>query len=405
MKKLLIAAAALSVVAGAQAQSSVEVYGILDMSYSELKNTGADTNKLTSIGGVNSGNGSGILNGSRLGFRGTEDLGAGNKAKFVVEYGINLTAAEQTDGNNAARVTNTTAAVTGSAIGALRQGYVALENANLGTIAAGTMYSFVDASSGALAGSQAHGGSNNGQGAASLFKYGQNARAANAIAYISPSFSGVTLKLGTQQSETIRSSNSATVEQNSSNMYAIDYAAGPVKAGYAYQKIKNVTNATAVNAPTSATGTAGAGVQLVNLVGVTNDTNGISALAGTANLTYKVYGGSYNFGFATVGLNHSDYKNEVVTGAANVESSQNSLSASIPVSGTKWTINTAYTDGKLETTGVKSYDTTAYDLFAVYTLSKRTNVYLFNNQTKFDAPSTGTDYKQSQTGVGVRHSF
>jgi predicted porin len=381
MKKSLIAAAALTAIAGAaQAQSSVEVYGLLDMSYSETKNTGVDTNTLTSVGGVNSANGTGVLNGSRIGFRGTEDLGSGNKAKFVVEYGINLTASEDAA---------TADTVKGQALGNLRQGYVALENAGFGTLVAGTVYSFVDASSGALGGSQAHGGSNNSQGAASLFKYGQQARAANGIAYVSPTFAGLTLKLGTQASETIQNNTAGTVEANSSTMYAVDYAAGNVKAGYAYQKIKNVTNAS---------------VALVGLVGTTNDTAAVTALNGGADLTYAVYGGSYNFGFATIGLNHSDYKNQRNDASASLKSSQNSLSASIPVSGTKWTINTAYTDGDLKTTGAKSYDTSAYDLFAVYTLSKRTNVYLFNNQTKFDAPS-GTDYKQTQTGLGMRHSF
>jgi predicted porin len=379
MKKLLIAAAAMSVVAGtAQAQSSVEVYGILDMSYSELKNTGNSTNKVALLGGIDSANGSGILNGSRLGFRGTEDLGSGNKAKFVIEYGINLSAAEDSA---------TSSTVKGQALGNLRQGYVALENANAGTLVAGTIYSFVDATSGSLGGSQAHGGTNNGQGAASLFKYGQNARASNGIAYVSPTFSGVTLKLGTQVSETINNTSSGPVDANSSTMYAVDYAAGNVKAGYAYQKIKNVTNAS---------------TNIVSLVGTSNDVAS-STVDGTADLTYNVYGGSYNFGFATVGLNHSDYKNQRTSGGANLKSSQNSLSASIPVSA-KWTINTAYTEGDLKTTGVKSYDTTAYDLFAVYTLSKRTNVFLFNQQTKFDAPS-GVDFKQTQTGLGVRHSF
>jgi predicted porin len=401
MKKLLIAAAALSVVAGAQAQSSVEVYGLLDMSYSELKNTGgANTNKLTSTGGAWSANGSGILNGSRLGFRGTEDLGAGNKAKFVVEYGINLTAKEGTT-TTSSTVSGEGGALSGGSMGNLRVGFVALENAQLGTIAAGTMYSLVDGSSGALAGSQAHGGTNNGQGAASLFKYGQNARAGNAVVYTSPSFGGFTARLGNQASEVIVE-NGASTKVAGSTMYAIDYAVGNLKAGYAYQKIKNMSNAA---------GAATTGVQLVSLIGTTNDTSGVTAMeASKADLTYNVYGGSYNFGFATVGLHHSDYKNEVVTATgngvagSNVKSSQNSLSASIPLSGTKWTINTAYTDGDLTTTGVKSYDTTAYDLFAVYTLSKRTNLFVFNNQTKFDAPS-GTDYKQSQTGVGVRHSF
>lgn len=78
MKKSVLAFAALSLVTGlAAAQSSVTIYGIIDLSVRNLK--GADS--LTQL--VNEGR-----SGSRLGFRGTEDLGGGLKAGFNIETGV-----------------------------------------------------------------------------------------------------------------------------------------------------------------------------------------------------------------------------------------------------------------------------------------------------------------------------
>jgi predicted porin len=107
MKKSLIALAALSAFAtAAQAQSSVSVYGILDVGYSDKEATTAGgtsgsfwtatatsgskhaqaAGKVTSTNGIT---GVGSESTSRLGFKGTEDLGGGLKANFVVETGLN----------------------------------------------------------------------------------------------------------------------------------------------------------------------------------------------------------------------------------------------------------------------------------------------------------------------------
>ena len=71
----LLAAAA---VAPAFAQSSVTVYGRLNVTV-ESRKIGDDTDK-------------GIFNNaSRIGFKGTEDLGGGLKAGFQIEHGFNPT--------------------------------------------------------------------------------------------------------------------------------------------------------------------------------------------------------------------------------------------------------------------------------------------------------------------------
>jgi predicted porin len=89
MKKLVIAALALSMVVGAAlAQSSVKVYGVADAGL-VLERGGP--------AGAVQGVGSGVASGSRIGIKGTEDLGGGLAASFVLEngYGIDTGAAGQ----------------------------------------------------------------------------------------------------------------------------------------------------------------------------------------------------------------------------------------------------------------------------------------------------------------------
>lgn len=80
MKKALIALAVLGLTGGAAvAQSSVTMFGVLDMSLRYTKASGQTLKQLANDG----------LNSSRLGVRGVEDLGGGLKAGFWLEGRIN----------------------------------------------------------------------------------------------------------------------------------------------------------------------------------------------------------------------------------------------------------------------------------------------------------------------------
>ncbi|MDP2417747.1 MAG: porin [Hydrogenophaga sp.] len=81
MKKTLIALAVLAVSGAAFAQSSVTLYGVADIAVGELKQ--ADKFGALANSGMNNGT-------SRIGFRGTEDLGGGLKASFNFEQGVSL---------------------------------------------------------------------------------------------------------------------------------------------------------------------------------------------------------------------------------------------------------------------------------------------------------------------------
>jgi predicted porin len=90
LSTLALAAGAVASIAGpAAAQSSITLYGILDAS---VEYVNADVNATTSsTGAVNLGEDglrltNGVQQGSRLGIRGTEDLGGGQRAIFTIEH-------------------------------------------------------------------------------------------------------------------------------------------------------------------------------------------------------------------------------------------------------------------------------------------------------------------------------
>jgi predicted porin len=114
--KFKLGALALALIAPAAfAQSSVTVYGIVDLGGSYIKGA-ATTIRETSAGG---------LAGSRLGFKGTEDLGGGTYADFVLEGGLNVDTGSSAQG--------------GALFG--RQAFGALRNASFGSLSAGRQYS------------------------------------------------------------------------------------------------------------------------------------------------------------------------------------------------------------------------------------------------------------------------
>jgi predicted porin len=95
MKKSLLALAVLGSFAGAaSAQTNVTIYGVVDaaVEYSKVENSHPEWRMTDANERFNK-------NGSRLGFKGTEDLGGGLSAIFVLENGFNVdTGASRTDG-------------------------------------------------------------------------------------------------------------------------------------------------------------------------------------------------------------------------------------------------------------------------------------------------------------------
>lgn len=81
MKKALISTAAVAALLGAGVvQAETKVYGLLDVAYAQPVD-------LDSYGGLT---GAGGNSGSRIGFKGTDDLGSGLTAKYTLEGGVLL---------------------------------------------------------------------------------------------------------------------------------------------------------------------------------------------------------------------------------------------------------------------------------------------------------------------------
>ncbi|NLJ62864.1 MAG: porin, partial [Alcaligenaceae bacterium] len=119
MKKTLLAAALMAGFAGiAQAETSVTLYGILDggIGFQQLKgSTAAETSPFfvdekekkvaapwyadrTSFKNKRTGLIGGIQSGNRWGLKGSEDLGNGLRAVFVLESGFNIANGDQLQG-------------------------------------------------------------------------------------------------------------------------------------------------------------------------------------------------------------------------------------------------------------------------------------------------------------------
>ena len=99
MKKSLIALAVLAAAGAASAQSSVTLFGVVDATLAFGNGSIADRTQLTNSG----------YNSSRLGFRGTEDLGGGMSASFWLEAGL-------TNDNGTGAASNTNNQATGGAL-------------------------------------------------------------------------------------------------------------------------------------------------------------------------------------------------------------------------------------------------------------------------------------------------
>src|SRR6218665_2957245 len=91
MKKSLMALAVLAASGAAMAQSSVTLFGVLQATYTYHSGSLSKKSQLTTSGS----------GGSRLGFRGTEDMGGGLSASFWIEAGVN-----NDDGTGTATDTN-----------------------------------------------------------------------------------------------------------------------------------------------------------------------------------------------------------------------------------------------------------------------------------------------------------
>ena len=200
MKKTLIALAAVAVSGAAFAQSTVTLYGKANIGLFKAQGASAALNDAP--------DGSS----SRWGMRGTEDLGGGMKANYNLESGFSLDSGAQD--------------VAGQQF--QRQAWMGLSG-GFGEFRLGRQYSIgFDASIGTMP-SNAF----SSQRAVGLNWAGTaNTRNSDYIKYLSPSFSGLKVSVGTQLKGDTATANTEV---------GVAYAAGPLKANFVTTKVKGAS--------------------------------------------------------------------------------------------------------------------------------------------------------------------
>jgi predicted porin len=415
MKKSLIALAALAAVSAASAQSSVTLYGLIDVGYGSHETVTRDgSGKIKSSGvmdGANAGN--------RVGFRGTEDLGGGLKANFVIEQGLNVTngslfaqraaaAGHQVDGfSSGGSATALSGAAGAYSVGTNRQSYAALETAAMGTVRIGYQYTALY-ELGTLSGYAV--GSEGIPGADKAHLHGQvgvGGTRANMIQYISPAFSGFTARVqygaGTGR-ETVEAttarSNGLTTDNARRMGLMLQYANGPISASAAYTNMRLQTGNVVGGVQTPA----GAATSIFNVTGAAG-TVAQTGLTRTASL-FQV-GGSYDFGVAKLAGTYNKGKNDgTATSTLNSDYKAFQVGVTVPFGAIVPFI--AYGRATTDTNAVRNEDYKQLQAGVRYSLSKRTLAYAMYGRTTNDAAAlTGSTsfYKDSKTIVGVAHSF
>jgi predicted porin len=372
MKKSTLSLAMLATLSApaAFAQSHVTLYGLISEGYVYTNNVGGKS--MSELKGN-------LQQGSRWGMRGTEDLGNGNSALFVLESGFSPDTGTSAQGNRLFG----------------RAAVVGLSNKTWGTVTFGRQ---ADAMSQTLQGYESaiqiaatgtHIGDND-----NLFP---TARISNSVQY-SGQFGGLGVKTVYGSSD-----RAGAPSDNRSFSIGATWAQGPWALSAALHDLRR---------PGSSTNTAGAvsGDYGAFSPFITSPTSG----AGVARQTTSGAGGSYALAAGTkVSLlfTHTDFKYIDNTGLklSNYEASvTHFLTTALQVGG-----GYVFTDGKYDSNGNKP-KWHQLNLAADYFFSKRTDVYLVGLYQKAagDAQfaqlfATGPSDSKSQAQfiAGIRHKF
>lgn len=394
-KKIIALAVAALASSAAFAQTNVQIYGIVDagMSFDNAK-SGAGTQSRVQ---------SGQSAGSRIGFKGTEDLGNGLTAGFTLEQGFALDNGQATShgtngGDTAGQNTNTMAG------GTLfqRQAFLSLSSKTAGTVAFGRQYTpfFAVKAKSDVFGLGMGGTMNN------LASYVPGAldRLNNTVAYVSPNvagFSGV-VAYSSGQENNVNGGTTGSGEKAGKTWGALaQYENGPLWAGLAYH------NAHTVGAATT-TSTADLGTGAVT-----------SATTYADNLHAKSWllGASYDFGVVKLNAAYGAGKaTNDTTGADAAKGRMYHIGLAAPFG--KHTVKVGYTAGQNRLDRDEK-DAKLFGLAYEYAVSKRTSAYAgysklvnesrvgnsINSATTNGLTGVANGNDPTSINVGIRHSF
>ena len=400
MKKSLFAVAAVTAFAGAaQAQSSVTVYGLLDVGFAgtttRLGNQKQNNTSFTGTGSEST---------SRLGFRGTEDLGGGTRAFFTAEFDLAPTNWNLSGDNNDG-IFN-------------RQTFVGLGQKGIGQAAIGTQYTPVHLAVARTDPGQANNMAGNliyavnaatGSGSTGVQSY--QVRYNNAITFQSERISGL-------QVYAIYNNNNGTTNNPSTVQTTANNQAMGAGLNFVWKKL-NIDLATNQSKQATISGSA-----------VTAATNPATAARNAAvpNLLGTSIGWSqnyaaatYDFGFMTV---YAQYLQGTMTSNLNDQmyikrsAQQIGVRSFVTPKIEAWasgsmgklsagglTATTSTVANALATSTRSDSDMNAYQLGTNYWLSKRTNMYAIFGQTTRSQSAQIISAGQNSYGLGVRHTF
>lgn len=383
----LIAAGACSM---ASAQSSVTLYGIVDVGVQWNKQgvnkstSGTADWQSESYFGVDGG----YQSGNRFGLRGSEALGGGWNAVFALEGGFSIDTGTSSQGN---RLFGRQAwAGLQSSIGTVALGRIATPSSTTGSF---DMFAAVDPFDGGW-GINAIG---------STFIAANALREDNSIIYSSPNWGG--FRIATQYSFNLESGETAPQGSNSSAAnFSGSFGMGPFYAVVTYDIISF--------ADAGAAGRPGAGNPDEKLlqIGATFDLKVVKLAAAYADQTkISLISGSPGGNSAISGL-------PIPTGIGNYDNSAYMLGVTVPLLGGSLLASYQYSDAKnIDTTAAQfEPDYQVWGIGFAYPFSPRTNMYIGYGQRSWEGSIRQTSgvpinasaiIDRDQFALGLRHKF
>ena len=338
MKKSLIALAVLAAAGAASAQSSVTLYGRLDAGLVSAKD------QISGDGVTRTKLDSNVLNNSLWGFKGTEDLGGGLAANFVLEQGFSVDTGANANNDRAFH----------------RQATVGLSG-SFGSVALGRNYPAYDSLRGmtnntadtnmAVTGDVWNAGATYKADGSIDKSTDYTNRVNNSVRFDSAVYNGFSGAVSYGFGE-----NKAAGKESTDNLSLhVKYANGPLLVGYGHQTEHAATG---------------------------------------ADTKYNLVAGAYDFGVAKLSAGFNKGKR------AASEDTEYQIGVSAPFGAT--TVYFGYANSKNETLdGATIEKRSGFDLAATYALSKRTTAYAgYKTYEIKDANKEVT-----AVGVGVRHVF
>jgi predicted porin len=391
MKKLLMALLAVSGIGATQAQSSVTIYGLLDVGY-----TGTTQRVSTPDTGVQKSQtnkfGQSAQSASRLGLKGVEALGGGTSAFFTAEFQLYPQDQSLSGGGrygyyyegNSGGLQN-------------RQTFVGIRQAGYGQVALGTqftpVYNAVAATDPGAMNNVVGSVINAANGSDGLSNNSFISRSNNAVTFKTDSFKGFTAggMFAQNNQDTTQNAQYYSGGRNNQGGYGLnaDYTWNKLYATVAYQNFKT-QQPYDYSSPAFGNGS-----------GNTDSVN--------TNTVQSYVGATYDFGIlkayaswigsnATSTIDSSQYLKR--------QGQQLGVRAFVAPKVEAWA---SVGNGKFTTanTGIDSSATanfTAYQLGGNYYLSKRTNLYTIVGSTQTSSSNVGAA-GTNQYAMGVRHTF